>query len=168
MSEARKENQDSGPRWITSYSPKVVGSDSRERIPVLSEYMDSRPPTLKPDMHVYDAIDVLLKRKVTGAAVVDDSGVLVGILSEKDCLRTTLHGAYDSNPGGLVSDYMTTELVTVSPDTDMISLVNLFLEKPNRRVLVTEGDRLVGQVTRRDVLREIQKLIRKKKNGSFF
>ena len=55
-------------------------------------------------MDVYKAIQVLLDGKITGAAVVDKKNRLVGVLSEKDCLHTLVHGAYSSWPSGKVAE----------------------------------------------------------------
>ena len=63
--------------------------------------------TLSPDMDVYGALQRLLKKKISGAPVVDLDGHLVGVLSEKDCLKVLTGEALDGLPEGKVSDYMT-------------------------------------------------------------
>jgi CBS domain-containing protein len=63
--------------------------------------------TLSQEGCIYQAIEVLLKHKLLGALVVDETGRLVGILSEKDCLRVLVGGALAGLPDGLVRDYMT-------------------------------------------------------------
>ena len=128
-------------------------------LPTVKDLMDETFVTLKPDMQVSEAIDILLKNRITGAAVVDDDGGLVGVLSEKDCLRTLLQGAYDGLPAGLVSDYMATLVMTVPPDLDIFKLTEIFLKQVYRRLLVEENGKLVGQVTRRDFLQAIQRYI---------
>jgi CBS domain-containing protein len=126
--------------------------------PHVRDYMDKSFSTLSPDMDVYQAIDILLKKNITGAAVVDQKGVLLGILSEKDCLRTLVHGAYSALPSGIVADYMTKNVVTISPDLDIFSTADMFFTHVFRRLLVVENGKLVGQITRRDLLRVIQKI----------
>jgi len=126
--------------------------------PRVRDYMDKSFITLSPDMDVYQAIDILLKKGITGAGVVDKKGNLLGILSEKDCLRTLVHGAYSVLPSGVVSDYMTKDVVTISPDLDIFSTADIFFTHVFRRLLVVEGGKLVGQITRRDLLRVIQKI----------
>jgi CBS domain-containing protein len=126
--------------------------------PHVSDFMDKSFITLSPDMDVYKAIQILLDGKITGAAVVDEKERLVGILSEKDCLRTLVHGAYSSLPGGKVSDYMTKNVVTIHPDLDIFTVADTFLKRAFRRLLVVKEGKLVGQITRRDLLRAIQKI----------
>lgn len=126
--------------------------------PHVSEFMDKSFITLKPDMDVYKAIQILLDGKITGAGVVDDKENLVGILSEKDCLRTLVHGAYSNLPSAKVSDYMTKNPFTIHPDLDVFTVADIFLNKTFRRLLVVKEGKLVGQITRRDLLRAIQKI----------
>lgn len=127
-------------------------------MPPVRDFMDKSFITLTPDMDVYRAIDIMLKGSITGAAVVDNKERLVGVLSEKDCLRTLIHGAYSSLPSGKVSDYMTTEVDTIHADLDIFTVADKFLNCTYRRLLVVEDNKLVGQITRRDLLRAIQKL----------
>ena len=127
-------------------------------MPNVREFMDKSYITLTPEMDVYRAIDIMLKGGITGAAVVDHKENLVGVLSEKDCLRTLVHGAYSELPSGKVSDFMTEEVTTIHPDLDIFTVADKFLNCPYRRLLVVEEGKLVGQITRRDLLRAIQKL----------
>ena len=126
-------------------------------LPAVRNFMDKSFITLTPEMDVYRAIDIMLRGNITGAAVVDQKERLVGVLSEKDCLRTLVHGAYSSLPSGKVSDFMTTEVDTIHPDLDVFTVADKFLNCTYRRLLVVEDGKLVGQITRRDLLRVIQK-----------
>lgn len=56
-----------------------------EKLPVVRDYMDRRVATLRPETDILDAVGLLLAKRVIGASVVDKSGRLVGILTEKDC-----------------------------------------------------------------------------------
>jgi CBS domain-containing protein len=126
--------------------------------PHVRDYMDKSFITLSPDMDVYQAIDIFLKKNITGAAVVDQKNNLLGILSEKDCLRTLVHDAYSELPSGVVADYMTKEVVTISPDLDIFSTADKFFSHSFRRFPIVESGKLVGQITRKDLLRVIQKI----------
>lgn len=119
--------------------------------------MDETFITLKPDMSLTEAIDILMDNGLTGATVVDEENRVVGLLSEKDCLQTLLKGAYDQMPSGPVSEYMSAEVITVPPDTDIFKLAEMFMKRVYRRFPVVENGVMVGQVTRRDLLRTIQK-----------
>jgi CBS domain-containing protein len=54
-----------------------------------------------------------------------------------------------------VRDIMSTDMTTVSPDTDLYALAHLFVQKRVRRLPVVDGRELLGQVSRRDVLRRV-------------
>ena len=127
-------------------------------IPHVKEVMDTAVVTIKPDMNVYDAIKILLDKGITSVSVANDDGRLVGILSEKDCLHTLVHGIYEGLPGKKVSEYMTKDVLTINPETDILTVANIFLRNTFRRLLVLDDGKIAGQITRRDMLRAIQKV----------
>ncbi len=122
------------------------------------DIMTKTPVTLKPEMTIEQAIDVLLKNKISGATVVDDQKQVVGVLSEKDCLRVFANGAFNMLPGAHVSEYMSREVMTISPDADLFTVAGLFIAQPFRRLPVIENGHLIGQVSRRDVLAGSRKI----------
>jgi len=123
-----------------------------KQVPVVRDFMATNLVTLKPGMKIYDAIKVLLKNRISGAPVVDGDHHVVGVLSEKDCLRLFANGALYILPGGIVEDYMSKDLTTVDPDEGIFSVAEIFLRNTFRRLPVVEDGKLVGQVSRRDVL----------------
>ncbi|HVS14829.1 MAG TPA: CBS domain-containing protein [Thermoanaerobaculia bacterium] len=125
-------------------------------LPPVRQYMDTTVPTLSPDVSVLDAVDFLLKKRVTGAPVVDDDGRLVGMITEKDLLRIVAHAPEPQNVAGRVADFMTREVQTVSPDMDVFYVAGLFLNVSFRRFPVVENDRIVGAITRFDILRVVR------------
>ena len=128
--------------------------------PTVKDYMAAQLVSVHPDAEAYEAIVLLLKHRISGMPVVDEAGTLVGILSERDCLKTLVSAEYYELPTALVKDLMSTELVTVDPDTDILEVAQLFLDNRFRRLPVVKRDRLVGQISRRDVLRAIQEMRR--------
>lgn len=124
-----------------------------EELPKVADMMDKVFTTLKPDMPICEAVDILMKKKMTGAIVVDDKNNLVGILSEKDCLRILLYDTFHDEPNSQVKHLMHTDPITVPSDQDIISTAQLFLNSTFRRLPVVDGGKLVGQITRRDILR---------------
>ena len=127
-----------------------------EHIPVVKNYMITRLINLTRDMDVYFAIGLLLKNRISGAPVIDNNNSLVGILSEKDCLRIFANGSFYDMPGGPVSKFMTDVVSTVKPNSDLFLVADVFLQHNFRRMPVVKGKKLVGQISRRDVLRAIQ------------
>jgi CBS domain-containing protein len=125
------------------------------------DYMAKDLIVFRPDEDIYKAIDTLVKAEISGAPVVDDDGKLVGIISQKDCLRILANGVFHNAPAGVVSQYMTEAVMTIDPDTDIFTVVDLFLNTVYRRIPVVENDVVVGQISRRDILRAIQHMTSK-------
>jgi len=124
----------------------------------VEDYMATELIAAHPEMETYEAIQLLLKHEISGMPVVDDAGKLVGVLSERDCLETLADSRYHELPTALVKDLMTKDVVTVGPNTSILEVSNLFVDHRFRRFPVIDGDKLVGQISRRDVLRAIQEL----------
>ena len=126
-----------------------------EKLPIVRDHMDTEVCSLEPGIEILDAVGFLLEHRVTGAPVVDEAGHLVGMLSEKDCLRLVATGAGADRPTGTVTDFMTTDVTTIPPDMDVYYAAGLFLHQPFRRFPVVEDGKLVGAITRFDILRVI-------------
>ena len=125
---------------------------------LVKDYMTRTLVTFKPETSVLDAIHVLVKHRIAGAPVVDDAGNLVGMLSELDCLKVALQAGYHGEYGGPVRDYMTADVKTVNAEMSIVDLAQRFLDSRFRRFPVTDRNRLVGQISRRDVLRALELL----------
>ena len=103
------------------------------------DYITRNLVTFRPEMNLFTAINRLLEHRISGAPVVDGQGHLVGLLSEGDCLRGILSGAYYESAGGDVSAYMTTEVEVISPEADIIEISERFLRGRRRRLPVVES-----------------------------
>lgn len=125
---------------------------------LVRDYMAGQLTTFKPDMDVLDAIHELVQKRIAGAPVVNDQGDLIGMLSELDCLKVALNAGYYGDWGGPVGDYMTPDVETVDADMNIIDLAQKFLDSGFRRFPVLRNNRLVGQISRRDVLRALSQL----------
>jgi CBS domain-containing protein len=125
---------------------------------LVRDYMAGQLVTFKPDMDVLDALYELVKHRIAGAPVVDDHGVLIGMLSELDCLKIALNAGYYGDSGGPVSEYMTPDVETIDAEMSIIDLAQKFLQSGYRRFPVLLNNRLVGQISRRDVLRALSEL----------
>ncbi|HJN44976.1 MAG: hypothetical protein CL477_07340 [Acidobacteria bacterium] len=122
-----------------------------------ADIMARSEATLSPDSDIYDALARLLKSKLTGAPVVDGDGSLLGMLTERDCLKVLMGGALDGLPRGKVSDYMTTPVESITPTAGLYDIAHIFLTRSFRKLPVVDGDgRVVGQVSRRDMLVAIE------------
>ncbi len=112
--------------------------------------------SLKPDMDIYEAVKLIIAKGLMGAPVVHD-GALVGVFSEKDCFRVLANWTFQmsNETGGSVSNYMTKDVVTLEAATDLSSVVSKFLSHYYRGLPVVEEGKLVGLISRRDILRSM-------------
>lgn len=97
-----------------------------------------------------DAVRILLQHEISGAPVLDDSGQLVGVISEYQLLAVL----YDQQLKGVsVRDLMTSEVMSVCEETPLTEVADLLIAHRIRRLPVVRRGRLVGLISRRDLLR---------------
>jgi CBS domain-containing protein len=131
--------------------------------------------SVPPDGTVADAVQLMLDRGISGLLVVDASGVLVGIVTEGDLLRRDELGTerrrswwlrllaspgrqaadFTRTHGRKVDDVMTRDVISVDANAPLEQIVALMEEHRIKRVPVLEGDRVVGVVSRADLLRAL-------------
>jgi CBS domain-containing protein len=128
------------------------------RRPAVADYMATDLVTLPPEMEINRATAILLDKGYSGAPVVDGAMKLVGVLSKKDCLRAALNASYFQDWGGSVADYMSADVETLDADLDLMQAAERFLKSHYRRFPVMREGRLVGQISRADLLRAIAEL----------
>ncbi|MHB1801112.1 MAG: CBS domain-containing protein [Actinomycetes bacterium] len=107
------------------------------------EIMTSPVITVPPDSPVGDVADVLVSHRISAVPVVDAAGSVVGLVSEYDLL---------AKPGGIASEVMTTAVISVTESTDVADVRHLLVDRRIRRVPVLNGGRLVGIVSRGDIV----------------
>ena len=122
-------------------------------IPLVQDIMTPKVFSVKEDMTMEAALRSLLKHSHSGAPVVDNDGRLVGMLSEKDCLRMFFVGMYDRLPLGKVSQYMSKDVSTCDRYDDIYTVARVFFQNSFRRLPVVDlNGVMVGIISRRDVL----------------
>ena len=125
----------------------------------VKDYMSANVVTFSPNTGILDAIHLMMKHGIAGGPVLDKLGNLVGFLSEKDCLKVALTASYYEEPGGKVSEFMTPKVETVDANASLIDVIELFVNTNIRRFPVVEdGNRVVGQISRSDALRALEKI----------
>lgn len=126
---------------------------NQKTIPTVRELMTRDVITLRPDMTMSDAISILLRYRISGAPVINKDREVVGILSEKDCLRLFTQSAYEQTPIGCVRDYMSTDVKVLKHDIDLFGIAGIFFQHSFRRMPVVENGKLIGLISRPDVLK---------------
>lgn len=125
-------------------------------IPV-KRYMSRYILTFSPEQEVLEAARLLADRGISSAPVIDNIGNLVGVISDTDCMAAAIKVAYDPDWKGLVKEYMSENVVTVEANESTLKIAERFLKDRFRRYPVMEDNRLIGQITRLDVLKALQK-----------
>lgn len=120
------------------------------------ELMTTALIAVRPETGVHEAVALLLEHRISGLLVTDEGGALVGIVTEQDCLRVGFQNDYYEAPGRTVAEAMTPSPETVDADDDIMTAIDLFLQRPFRRFPVVRNGALVGILSRRDALRVLR------------
>ena len=144
------------------------------------DYMDADPITVTPEATVEEVARILGEHELHGLPVVDPNGGVLGIVTENDLVITDEQGDlhvphYVELFGGLIpippfrnvdarlkkavaataSQMMSADPATVSPDDDVHAAAHVIVETGHNRIPVVEGGRLVGVISRADVVRAL-------------
>jgi len=118
------------------------------------QVMTKRVVTIPTTAVVDDVFDLLLRHNVSGLPVVDDENHLVAVVSEADLFRLLDTPASQTTP---LADLWTRDVISVRPDDTLPDVIDLFHEHQVRRFpVVDDGGKLIGVVSRRDVIRMIR------------
>jgi predicted transcriptional regulator len=115
--------------------------------------MNSTILSVDPDDTIDYAISLLVKHRVSGLPVVDKAGCMVGVISEFDLLELICNCEDEKNK---VSHYMSRDVCSVEEDTGWVEIADIFRSGHMRRLPVTREGKLVGIITRHDLIRTIQ------------
>lgn len=119
------------------------------------DIMVKRVISLRPEMDVFEACTTLIKNKISGAPVIGSDGTFLGIFSEGCCMNVMIEGSYGQLPTTRVDAYMQTDIETITEDTDLLTIAQIFKSLQARRLAVLREGKLVGQISRRDLLKAI-------------
>ena len=152
-------------------------ADALAALPALREFalpaqltvrdiMTERPRTVKPDAPLREAARDMVRAGIGALPVVEDDGVVVGMLTERELMRhllsSYLHGGNTQRPTPTgvnarrsVRDVMTRQVICVSPEQPIAEIASLMVNKDVERVPVIREGRLVGFLTRGDIVRKL-------------
>lgn len=116
----------------------------------IRKMMTAQPQCVAPQTPVDEALALLVEHNITGLPVVDADKHVVGMITEKDLLVLL-----DREKGGVVGDYMTRDVVTYDVSSDIIAICEALTNKSFRRIPITESGKLIGVISRRDLIRYI-------------
>ena len=120
----------------------------------VADVMTSQLVIFKPEQSIHEVMRAFIKHRISGGPVVDESGKLVGVISEADCMKEISDSRYFNLPilDKSVAHFMTKEVDTIDANTNVFDAASLFSKSSRRRYPVMENNRLVGQVSRKDIV----------------
>jgi CBS domain-containing protein len=127
--------------------------ESKEPI-LVSDYMTKNLITFHPEQSILEVMELFIQHGISGGPVLDDSGKLVGIISEADCMKVISDSRYFNMPilDKSVSQFMSKNVQTISHNASIFEAASMFHSNSRRRLPVLKNDQLVGQISRKDVV----------------
>jgi predicted transcriptional regulator len=122
------------------------------------DYMSNRLANLYEKQDIREAVKIFTERNLFGGAVMDHLGNLVGILSVTDCIDVALRSGYHSGWRGMVGERMSRDVRTVDADDNILDVAKMFMADNYRRYPVVDDNRVVGVITRLDVLKALSQI----------
>jgi len=108
----------------------------------------------RPKQTIHDVMKSFIKYRISGGPVVDKHGELMGVISEADCMKEISESRYFNMPilDKTVYHFMTKDVETIEASTSIFDAASLFSKTNRRRFPVIDKKRLVGQVSRKDIV----------------
>ncbi|HUG67892.1 MAG TPA: CBS domain-containing protein [Pirellulaceae bacterium] len=123
----------------------------------VKDIMTNRAVAVGPETTIDEAIDLLLDHRVSGLPVVDKEGLLLGVISEIDVIDLVYKAEIQ---GSIVRDYMTRDAHSLDVDSSLDDAAAIFCRKTIRRIPIVRDGRLVGIISRRDLIRFVREVRR--------
>ncbi len=123
--------------------------------------MNTSVVTIDPHEDICEAMRMMALNNITGLPVIDDEGTLLGIITEKDVLvllHNNLEDASLDHTIGTVGEFMTRKVVCFAPEDDLRDIAESLSTSDFRRVPILDHGKLVGIISRRDVIRHLHEL----------
>lgn len=124
---------------------------------LISKYMSKKLVAFKPKQTVLQVMELLHKNGISGGPVLDQSGKLIGMISESDCIKQIAESTYYNMPMNtvLVNEYMDTNVTTISCHLSIFEAAHLFYKTKKKRFPVMKDRCIVGQISQSDIVRAI-------------
>lgn len=122
---------------------------------LVSNYMATNLITFSPKQSVLEVMQILITKHISGGPVVNEKKELLGMISEGDCMKQISESRYYNIPmaDALVEKFMVTDIHTISGDISIFDAASMFYKTHRKRFPVLQDGKLIGQISRRDVLK---------------
>ena len=131
----------------------AIGKETPSTLTV-AEIMTHQLVVFDPKQSIYEVMKAFIKYRISGGPVVNKEGNLVGVISEADCMKQISDSRYFNMPilDKTVDHFMTTPVDTIESNLSVFDAASKFSKSSRRRYPVMEHGRLVGQVSRKDIV----------------
>ena len=120
----------------------------------VSDVMTTQLVLFTPKQSIHEVMQSFIKNRISGGPVVDHKGILIGVISEADCMKEISDSRYFNMPilDKSVRHFMTEKVDTIESNMSIFDAAAKFSKSSRRRYPVLEKGRLVGQVSRKDIV----------------
>ena len=121
---------------------------------LVSDIMCRNLILFSPDQSIHDVMKLFIKHRISGGPVVDTAGNLIGVISEADCMKEISESRYFNMPilDKTVNHFMTSPVDTIDASFSIFEAASMFSKSSRRRYPVVDKNRLVGQLSRKDIV----------------
>lgn len=146
---------------MVNYTPKLIKDDKKQKAKeiLVRDIMLKVFPSFTEDMDVDEASKTLIKKKISGAPVINENNEAVGFLSEKDCLKLEMDMKYYNDQPRKVLDYMSKNIISLQSNADIHEAIELFTKFNFYCFPVVDNHKVVGLIYRRSVLEAVCKMV---------
>ena len=121
---------------------------------LVEDIMSRNLIVFKPEETIHEVMKKFIKYRISGGPVVNEKGDLIGVISEADCMKEVSESRYFNLPilDKTVSNFMTTNVDTIDASKTIFEAASNFFKTSRRRFPVMEKNKLVGQISRKDIV----------------
>ncbi len=125
----------------------------------IRELMTPDPITVRPDQPVKHALQLLIEHELSGLPVTDEKATILGVLSEKDVLKL-----FSEPEAPSVASIMTRDPITIDVGAELVEVFDCLMSHDFRRILISERGKLVGVISRADLMPAILAVLADREN----
>ena len=133
---------------------RATRSKKSNKTLLVSDIMTRDLVVFNQDQSIHEVMKKFIKYRISGGPVVDNTGKLIGVISEADCMKEISDSRYFNMPilDKSVRHFMTSNVETIEASQSVFDAASLFHKTSRRRFPVLENNKLVGQVSRKDIV----------------
>ena len=127
---------------------------SKAKTLLVEDIMSRNLIVFKPNETIHEVMSKFIKYRISGGPVVNEKGDLIGVISEADCMKEVSESRYFNLPilDKTVSKFMTRKVDTIEASKTIFEAASYFFKTSRRRFPVLDKEKLVGQISRKDIV----------------